>query len=89
MEQRPKVVRDIFFIFVVLHKMLRTQEGGADKAPTPGNNVIARPTEQVSYVPNDNCWNLLRKAKHQQELLKDYFNHVGALVRQEDRIRYV
>ena len=29
---------------------------------------------------------LLREAKHKQDILKDYFNHLGALAGQEDRI---
>ena len=41
MEQRPRVVRDIVFTCVVLHNMLRTQQGGADRVPTPANDVIA------------------------------------------------
>ena len=86
MEQRPRVVRDIVFTCVVLHNMLRTCYGGADRAPTPANVVAAKQNEQAVYVPNENYRNLLREAKHQQELVKDYFNHVGALAGQEDRI---
>ena len=38
-------------------------------------------------VPNENYMNpLLREAKHHRELLKHYFNHVGALAGNEDRI---
>ena len=37
-------------------------------------------------MPDDNYRNLLKEAKHQRDLLKDCFNHVGALARQEDRI---
>ena len=39
MEQRPKVVRDIVLICVVLHSMLRSHQGGADRAPTPADNI--------------------------------------------------
>ena len=35
---------------------------------------------------DDNYRNPLREAKHQQDLLKDYFNHIGTLAGQEDRI---
>ena len=35
--------------------------------------------------PRENYRNPLREVKHQQELLKDYFNHVVALAGQEDR----
>ena len=37
MEQRPRIVRDIVFMCVVLHNKLRTHQGGADRAPTPAN----------------------------------------------------
>ena len=79
MEQRLKVVRDMVFLCVVLHNMLRTHQGGAARA----NDVAAPQNKQVVYVPNENP---LREAKHQGEHLKYYFNHLGALVRQEDRI---
>ena len=39
MEKRPKVFRDIVFICVVLHNMRRIHQGGADRAPTPANDV--------------------------------------------------
>ena len=58
----------------------------ADRAPTPGNDVVAQQNEQAVYVPNENYRNPSREAKHQQELLKDYFNQVGAFAKQEDRI---
>ena len=41
MEQRPRVVRDIVFICVALHNMLRTYQGRADRTPTPANDVVA------------------------------------------------
>ena len=43
MEQRPKVVRDIVLTCVVLHNMLRSHQGGADRPPTPANNI--QPTQ--------------------------------------------
>ena len=86
MEQRPTVVKDIVFTCVVLHNMLRKHQGGADRAPTPANDVAALQNEHVVYAPNENYRNPLREAKHQLELLKDYFNHVGALDGQKDRI---
>ena len=79
MEQRPRDVRDIVFTCVVLYNMLRTQPGSADRAPTQANDVAAPPNEQVVYVPNDNYRNPSREAKHQRELLKDYFNHMGRI----------
>ena len=86
-EQRPRVVRDIVCTCVVLHNMLRTQQGGADMAPIRANDQATLQNEQVMYVPNENRRNPSREAKHQQELLlKDYFNHVRALAGQEDII---
>ena len=71
---------------VVLHNMLRAQQDRADRVPTPGKDVAAEQNEQAVYVPNENYRNPLREAKHQRKLLKDYFNHVGTLAGQEDRI---
>ena len=71
MEQRPRIVRDIVFMCVVLHYKLRTHQGGADRAPTPANDVEALQNEQVVYIPIENYRNPLREAKHQRELLKD------------------
>ena len=42
MEQRPRVVRNIVFMYVVLHNMPRTHQGRADRAPTPANDVAAQ-----------------------------------------------
>ena len=54
-------------------------------ASTPSDDIAAPQNEQVVYVPNDNYINPSREAKHQLDLLKDYFNHLGALPGQEDR----
>ena len=86
MEQRPKVVRDIVLICVVLNNMLRSHQGGADRPPTPVNDIQpqqADPGEQRRY---ESLRNPSREANYQQDLLKDYFNHVGALAGQEDRV---
>ena len=69
--------------------MLRTHQGKADGAPTPGNDVEAQHNEQAVYVPNENYRNPLREAKHQRELLKDYFSHMRTLPGQMDKIRDV
>ena len=45
MEQRLGVVRDIIFIYVVLHNMLRTHQARADRASTPANDVVALQNE--------------------------------------------
>ena len=60
--------------------------GGADRAPTPANDAVTLQNEQAVYVSNENYRNLLREAKQQQEILKDYFNHMGALAGHKDRI---
>ena len=65
MEQRPRVVRDIVFMCVMLHNMLRAHQGRADRAPIPGNDVVAQQNEQAVYVPNENYRNYLKEAKHQ------------------------
>ena len=61
---------------VMLQNMLMTHRGGADRTPSPQNDVAALKMNR----------NPLRQAKHQQELLKHYFSYVGALAQQEDRI---
>ena len=53
MEQRPRVVRDIVFLCVVLHNMLRIHQGGVDRTPRPGDDVVAQQNEQAVYVPNE------------------------------------
>ena len=83
MEQRPKVVRDLVLTCVVLHSMLRSHQGGADRRTTPADDIQPPQGEQRHH---ENLRNQSREAKHQQDLLKDYFNHVGALAGQEDRV---
>ena len=77
---------NIVFTCVVLHNILKTPKGGVDRAPTPANDIAALQNEHVVYVPDDNYRNPLRESKHQKKLLNDYFNHVGSLAGQEDRI---
>ena len=86
MEPRPKVVRDMVLTCVVLHNMLRSHQGGPDRPPTPADNILAPQADQAEQGHNRNFRNPSREAKHQQDLLKDYFNHMGALAGQEDRV---
>ena len=85
-EQRSKFVRKIVFTCVVLHKMLRTQQGGADMTPSPRNDIAGLQNEQVVYVPDGNYRNPSREVTPQQDLLKYYFSDLGAMVGQQDRI---
>ena len=85
MEQRPKVVRDNVLTCVVLHNTLRSHQWGVDRRPTPTNDIIAPQADQGEQGHHENLRNPSRVAKHQRDLLKDYFNHVGALAGQEDR----
>ena len=73
------VVRDTVLTYGVLHNTLRSK-------PITGNNAVALQKEQAVYVPIENYRNPLREAKLQRDLLKDYFNHMGALPGQENRI---
>ena len=59
--------------------MLRTHQGRPNREPTPADDIAALQNEQVVYVPDEIYRNLLREAKHQQDQLKDDFNHFGAL----------
>ena len=82
MEQRPKVVRDIVWTCVAQHvenTPRQTRQG------TPADDIAAIPMETEVYVPDENHENHrnpMREAKHQQALLKDYFNNVSTLAGQ-------
>ena len=65
--------------------MLRTYQGRASST-TKANNVAALQNEQMVFVPDDNYRDPSKEAKHQQDLLKDYFNHLGAFSGPDDRI---
>ena len=75
LKSKPKVVRDIVLICVVLHNMPRTQQGRPDMAPTSTDDIATLQNEQVLYVPDDNYRNPLREDRHQQEIVKGYFYH--------------
>ena len=64
MEQRPRIVRDIVFICVVLHNMLRTHQGEVHRAPALANNIAALQIEQAVYVQDENYRNHSKEAKH-------------------------
>ena len=78
-EQRPKVVRDIVLTCVLLHSMLRSHQRGSDRPPTPADNIVAPQADQGEQGQHENFRHPAREAKHQRDLLKDYFNHVVAL----------
>ena len=67
-------MRDIVLTCVVLHNMLRSHQGGVDRPPTPANDIQPPQADLGEQGHNENP---LRDAKHQQDLLKDNFNHVG------------
>ena len=52
----------------------------------PTDDIAGIANEVAVYLLDENHRNPLREAKHQRDLLKDYFNHVGALAEQADRI---
>ena len=58
-------MRNIVLICVVLHNMLMTHQCGLDRAPTPADDIAAIANEPVVYVPDENCRNPSREAKHQ------------------------
>ena len=45
MEQRPMVVRDTAFTCAVVHNMLRTHQGRADRVLTPSNDLATLQNE--------------------------------------------
>ena len=70
MEQRPKVVRDIVLTCVVLHNILRSHQGGADRPPTPADDIQAPQANQGEQGQGNfgtfcNFRNPLREGKHQ------------------------
>ena len=72
---------------VVLQNMLRSHQGGAEIPPTPADDIQPPQNDQGKQGgQNENFRNPLREATHQQDLLNDYFNHLGALAGQEVRI---
>ena len=85
MEQQPKVVRDIVLTCVVLHNMLNNNQGGADRLPTPADDIQLPQADQAEQGQTESFRNPSREAKH-RDLLKDYFNNLGTLAGQEDRI---
>ena len=87
MEQRPEVVRDIVLTGVILYNMLRSHQGGADWPPTPADDIQPPQADQAEQGQNENFRNQSREAKHQQDLLKEYFNNLGVIAYWlEDRI---
>ena len=63
MEQRPKVMRNIVLTCVVLHNMLRSHWGGADRPFTPADNIQPPQADQEEKGQNENFRNQLREAK--------------------------
>ena len=68
---------DFVLTCAVLHNM-KPHQGRPDKALTPA--VATLQNEEVLYVPDENYRNPSREAKHQQDLLKDSFNHLCAFL---------
>ena len=61
----PKVVRDIVLTYVVLHNMLRSHQGGADRKATPADDIQSPQNDQGEQGQNENIINSSREAKHQ------------------------
>ena len=86
MEQRPKVVRDIVLTCVVLHNMFRSHQGGAERPPTPADDIQLPQNDHREQGQVENARNPSREAKCQRNLLQGYFNNLGALAGQEDQL---
>ena len=65
MEQRPKVVRDSVLTCVILYNMLRSHHGGADRPPTPANDIQPPQGDLGEQRHQENLRNPSREAKHQ------------------------
>ena len=60
---------------VMLHA--EKPSGGADRPPTPADKIQPPHNDQVGQGHTENFRNPLRVAKHQRDLLKDYFNNLN------------
>ena len=56
---RLKVVSDIVLTCVVLHNMLRSHQEGADRPPTPSDNIQLPQADKVEQGQNDSFRNPL------------------------------
>ena len=79
-------MRDIMLTCAVLHNMLRRHQGGVERPPTPPDDIQPPQSDQGEQGQNAKFKNASREAKHQRDLLKDYFNNLGALAGKKDRI---
>ena len=66
--------------------MLRSHQGGADRPPARADDIQPPQNNEGEQAQDENVRNPSREAKHQQDLLKDYFNTHGALAGQEHKI---
>ena len=69
MEQRPKVVQDIVLTCVVLHNMLRSHQGAADRPPTPADDIPPSQGDQGEQGHQENFRNLWMEATRPTERL--------------------
>ena len=53
--------------------------GGTERPPTPADDIQPPQGDQAEQGQDENVGNPSRKAKCQRNLLKDYFNNLGAL----------
>ena len=58
---------------------VKESSGGGDRPPTPAADIVAPQADHREQGQDENFRNPSREAKHQQDLLKDFFNHVVAL----------
>ena len=65
MEQSPNVERDIVLTCVALHNMLRSHQQGADRPPTPADDILPPQADQGEQGRNRNFRNSSREAKDQ------------------------
>ena len=66
--------------------MLRSHQGEAERPPTPEDDIQPPQNEQGEQGQDEYVRNPSSEAKRQRNLLKDYFNNLGALAGQEYRI---
>ena len=52
----------------MFHNILKTHNNGLHMAPMPADDIAAIANDLVVYVPDENCRNPSKEARHQQDL---------------------
>ena len=78
MSQKPKIAKDIVLLCVMLHNILRKHQGERAHPQNPQDDPPAI-NKQLLCLSDENFRIPQEGQKEREKLLKDYFNHLGAL----------